>query len=139
VRGARRSRTPSGPVSRMWREGLGGRLRLSAECHEDSAGVNTRARHNACMGPESRPRDDVLAQTAGDTLVLLTPDTGEYFTLNEVGGRIWQLSDGTRTVAEIAGLVGEEYEAPVDEIQADALEVLAALAEERLVRDGEAA
>jgi hypothetical protein len=36
VRGARRSRTPSGPVSRMWREGRFGRLRLSAECGECS-------------------------------------------------------------------------------------------------------
>ena len=90
------------------------------------------------MGPESRPRrrDDVLAQTAGDTMVLLTPDTGEYFTLNEVGGRIWQLSDGTRTVAEIAGLVGEEYEAPLEEIRADSLEILSELAEARLLADG---
>jgi hypothetical protein len=93
------------------------------------------------MGPESRPRrrDDVLAQTAGDTVVLLTPDTGAYYTLNEVGGRIWELSDGTRTVAEIARLMGEEYEAPVAEIQADALDILADLHEERLMRDGEAA
>jgi hypothetical protein len=56
------------------------------------------------MGPESRPRrlPEVLAQTAGDTVILLTPDSGEYFTLNEVGGRIWELSDGSRSIAGIA-------------------------------------
>jgi coenzyme PQQ synthesis protein D (PqqD) len=91
------------------------------------------------MGPDSRPvrRSDVLAQAAGETVILLTPDSGEYFTLNEVGGRIWELSDGSRSVADIAGLLVEEYEAPLAEIQADALELLGELAEERLVSDGQ--
>ncbi len=90
------------------------------------------------MGPQSRPlrRPDVLAQTAGETVVLLTPGTGEYFTLNEVGGRIWDLSDGNRTVAEIAALVSDEYDAPIEQIQTDALELLAELTEERLMNDG---
>jgi hypothetical protein len=93
------------------------------------------------MQPESRPlrREDVMAQAAGDTVILLTPDSGEYFTLNEVGGRIWELADGSRSVAEIAAVLVDEYEAPLEDIQADTLEVLGELAEERLVSDGEAA
>ena len=89
------------------------------------------------MGPESRPvrRSDILAQAAGETVILLTPDSGEYFTLNEVGGRIWELADGSRTVSEIAGALAGEYDAPVEEIRADALELLGELAEERLVSD----
>ena len=92
------------------------------------------------MGPDSRPvrRSDVLAQAAGETVILLTPDSGEYFTLNEVGGRIWELADGTRTVSDIAQVLAEEYEAPVDEIRADALDVLCELAEVQLVSDGAA-
>jgi hypothetical protein len=91
------------------------------------------------MGPDSRPvrRSDVLAQAAGETVILLTPDSGEYFTLNEVGGRIWELADGSRSVSEIAGVLGDEYEAPLADIQADALELLGELAEERLVSDGQ--
>ena len=90
------------------------------------------------MNGDSHPsrRNDVLAQGAGDTVILLAPDSGEYFTLNEVGGRIWELSDGSRSVSEIARLLAEEYEAPVDEIRADALAVLDELAEVRLVSDG---
>ena len=89
------------------------------------------------MGPESRPRrrGDVLSKEAGDTVVLLTPDSGEYFTLNEVGGRIWELADGSRSVSEIAEVLAQEYEAPTDEIEADALEVLGELAEEKLLDD----
>ena len=91
------------------------------------------------MGPESRPvrRSDVLAQAAGETVILLTPDSGEYFTLNEVGGRIWELADGSRTAAEIAGMLVDEYDAPPEEIQADMFELLSELAEERLLSDGQ--
>jgi hypothetical protein len=90
------------------------------------------------MRPDSRParRDGILAQAAGETVILLTPESGEYFTLNEVGGRIWELADGTRTVTEIAELLAAEYEAPVDEIHEDALDVLGELAEVQLVSDG---
>lgn len=90
------------------------------------------------MDVNSRPqrRSDVLAQAAGDTVILLTPDSGEYFTLNDVGGRIWELADGSRSVAEIAGVLVDEYEAPLEEIQGDVLDVLGELAQERLVSDG---
>jgi hypothetical protein len=93
------------------------------------------------MDSESRPlrRPDVLVQAAGDTVVLLTPDSGEYFTLNEVGGRIWELADGSRSIAEIASVLVEEYEAPLEEVRADALDVFEQLAGEGLVADGQAA
>ncbi len=89
------------------------------------------------MGPDSRPRrrGDVLSQEAGDTVVLLTPGSGEYFTLNEVGGRIWELADGTRSVREIAAVLVQEYDASDDEIQADTLAVLGELAAEKLLDD----
>jgi coenzyme PQQ biosynthesis protein PqqD len=85
----------------------------------------------------SRPlrRADVLAQSAGDTVILLTPDAGEYFTLNEVGGRIWALADGTRTVSEIVQALVAEYDAPRSAIEADTLELLEELTEQDLVRD----
>jgi pyrroloquinoline quinone biosynthesis protein D len=83
-----------------------------------------------------RRRDDVLAQAAGETVILLTPDSGEYFTLNEVGGMIWELADGTRTVAEIVAALAQEFDAPEEEIRADTEELLAELADAKLVRDG---
>src|SRR4051794_12333666 len=99
----------------MWRERRVGRLRLSGECRQvyrDAQGTGSEAvRNNLAMGPESRPlrRSDVLAQAAGETIILLTPESGEYYTLNEVGGRIWELADGSRSVAEIAAVLVDEY------------------------------
>ena len=78
-------------------------------------------------------RQDVLAQNASGTLVLLDPESGEYFSLNEVGTRVWELCDGTRTVGGIVGAVVEEYDAPADAIERDVLELLSELASDRLV------
>jgi hypothetical protein len=90
------------------------------------------------MADPGRPRrrDDVLAQTAGETVILLTPDSGEYFTLNDVGGRIWELADGTRTVTEIVAALVQEFDAAEVEIRADTEALLAELMEAKLVRGG---
>ncbi len=87
------------------------------------------------IGPNSRlkRRDDILAQRASETQLLLNLSSGQYYALDEVGTRIWELCDGSRTVAEIAAVVGDEYDAPIDVIQADALELLEDLAGENLV------
>ena len=56
------------------------------------------------------------------TLVLLHPKSGQYFTLEAVGQRVWELCDGKRTISEIAAAIAAEYdEAPdviVDDVQA---------------------
>jgi hypothetical protein len=76
---------------------------------------------------------------AGDTVLLLAGDSGEYFTLNDVGGRIWDLADGDRAVTDIVRALLEEYDAPEDVIQADALEILGQLSSEGLIDDAGAA
>lgn len=66
-------------------------------------------------------------------MILLDPASGEYFTLDDVGGRIWELCDGTKSVDDIAAVLASEYDAPVEEIRADALELLNELRESKLV------
>ena len=67
------------------------------------------------------------------SLVLLNPQSGEYYTLDEVGSRIWELCDGTRTISQIAALIGQEFAAPIEVIEKDALELVKDLAEEKLL------
>lgn len=87
------------------------------------------------MKLDSRPRraDEILEQQAGGSHVLLNPESGEYFTLNEVGVRIWALADGSRTVEEIAATIVAEYDAPDEAIRTDVLALLGELEQERLV------
>lgn len=46
--------------------------------------------------------------------VLLDIESGEYFALNDVGKRVWDLCDGTRTVAQVADAVCAEYDVAPD-------------------------
>jgi hypothetical protein len=78
-------------------------------------------------------RDRVMAQRVEGSAVLLDIDSGEYFTLNEVGGRVWDLCDGSRSVASIAEELSAEYEVDVTTALLDADELLQSLAGAGLV------
>lgn len=87
------------------------------------------------IGLDSRPRrnEPILAKQVKDDLILLDPRNGEYYTLDEVGGRIWALCDGERTVSDIAAIISQEYDAPAETIEADVVELLRDLANGQLV------
>ena len=61
--------------------------------------------------------------------VLLYPEGAVL--LNETGAAVLELVDGKRTVAEIAAVLGERYQA---DVAADVAEYLAGLAERELIQ-----
>ena len=88
-------------------------------------------------------RDTILQRSPGvlaqqvkpddSSLVLLNPQSGEYYTLEAVSTRVWQLCDGRRTISEIAAIIGEEYEQSLEVIESDVLELVKDLMDEKLV------
>jgi len=80
-----------------------------------------------------RHRERILKQEAAGTVVLLNLDGGQYFSLDDAGSRVWDLCDGSRSVAEIVGIVRGEYEAPAETIERDVIELLNDLADEKLL------
>src|SRR5687767_13739097 len=81
-------------------------------------------------------RPGVLAQQVkptDPTLVLLDPQSGEYYTLQAVGTRVWQLCDGARTLGEVAAVIAGEYDQSPQVIERDVLELAQDLIDERLV------
>ena len=78
-------------------------------------------------------RDRVMMQQVEGELVLLDIDSGEYFALNEVGGRIWELCDGSRSVGAVAEVICAEYEVASETAAHDACELLEELLEVGLV------
>jgi pyrroloquinoline quinone biosynthesis protein D len=90
------------------------------------------------IGMDERPRrrDGLLAQRAADSRVVLDPASGRYYALDEVSARIWDLCDGSRSVAAMVDDLAAEYDAPREEIEADVLSFLAELAGEGLVERG---
>ena len=87
------------------------------------------------IGPDTRFRqkEGLLSQRAADTRVLLDPADGNYFALDEVSGRIWDLCDGDRTVAQVVEALCAEYDAPRETVEADAMEFLGELLTDGLV------
>lgn len=72
---------------------------------------------------------DVIAQSSGESLVLFHMSSGRYYSLNELGARIWELCDGSRSFSEIVALVAAEYDAPQGVIFEDSRTLVAALIE----------
>ncbi|HEY9515175.1 MAG TPA: PqqD family protein [Gemmatimonadaceae bacterium] len=91
---------------------------------------------HASSGSSERftPEPHVVSVVQDTDTALLDVRSERYFTLNEVGTRIWELlAEGTE-VAVIAELLAEEYDAPIDAIAADTRTLLTALEKARLVR-----
>ncbi len=75
----------------------------------------------------------MLAREASGTLVLLDLDSGQYFSIDGVSARIWELCDGERTVGALLETLGEEYDAPPETLRADVLGFLQELVDEALL------
>jgi coenzyme PQQ biosynthesis protein PqqD len=86
---------------------------------------------------DARPArvDGILTQQMPDALVLLDTKGGTYFSLDEVGARVWELVDGTRTVTDVVAQLAQEFDAPSETIRDDVVELLGELSAESLVRD----
>ena len=78
--------------------------------------------------------EDVLFQEVGGETVLLDLESEQYFGLDAVGSRIWQLlGEGMGTEAVVETLL-LEYEVERDALAADVAALLEQLAEAGLVR-----
>ena len=86
------------------------------------------------MSPSSRLRHSPNAtfQVIADEAILIHLRTGVYYSLNEVGTVLWNLLDGSRTLAECAATIAAEYAAPPDVIERDVLDLAADLVAEGL-------
>ena len=68
----------------------------------------------------------------GEMLVIHLP-SGNYFSLNSVGTRIWESINGKRTVREVVEIVSIEYDVDPERVQVDVLNLINDLAGEGLV------
>ena len=87
------------------------------------------------LASRPRPRHGLLAQRAADTVVLLDPESGEYYALGDIGARLWELCDGTRDLAAMVQILCAEYDGTPSVVEADVLEFFEDLGCARLVVD----
>jgi hypothetical protein len=62
-----------------------------------------------------RHSPQIAARVFSGEAVVITPAENMIRMFNQVGSRIWELADGTRSIAEIAAALVLEYEVEQDE------------------------
>lgn len=73
--------------------------------------------------------EDVLSQNLDGEAVLLDLASETYFGLNEVGTRVWELLESSRSLGEIATLLQSEYEVESARAESDVLDLATRLIE----------
>lgn len=81
-----------------------------------------------------KPIAGVTGQVVDGEAVLVLPDKGEVKVLNEVGARIWELADGTRTIGQIAEQLTEDFEVDIQKAQNDVVEFLQQLEQKGVIQ-----
>jgi hypothetical protein len=80
-------------------------------------------------------RNEEIVSTGMDNeTVMMSIEMGEYYGINPVGSRIWELLARPRTAAGICDMLMEEYDVPEEECRQDVLEFLGQLFEKKLVK-----
>ncbi len=77
---------------------------------------------------------EVLFTSMGEDAVLLHAQRGDYYSLNKVGARLWVLTDGCTTIADLARLITEEFDITQDQAEEDIIELASQLEKEGLVK-----
>ena len=78
--------------------------------------------------------DGVVGTRQGDTTVLLDVNGGMYYTLNEVGGRIWELLGEGVPVPVIVERLQTEYDVAPETLVADTAGLIERLLKAKLVK-----
>jgi hypothetical protein len=71
-----------------------------------------------------------------DEVIVLNLANGQYFELNPVGARIWELLRNGNSLRQVRDILLSEYEVDEEQCTSDLLDVLAELATADLVRLG---
>jgi len=89
--------------------------------------------HSYPLSERFRPRPHVIWARHADAIVILDADRGQYYTLNEVAGRIWELLVAEEPLVEVLRALREEYDAPADKLEVDVSALLARLVKAKLI------
>ncbi|QFT75983.1 PqqD family protein [Erythrobacter sp. THAF29] len=77
---------------------------------------------------------DVVSRKVGGEIVLLDLESGQYFGLDLVGGRVWTLlAEQAQSLSELSREIEKEFDAPLDVIEADILAIAKEMREQGLI------
>ena len=80
-------------------------------------------------------RSDVATANIDGDMVIFDPTSSLVHQLNAVGSVVWQLLDGTATVAALVTELSEWFEVPVQQVRRDVHDLLDMMAEHGLLAE----
>ena len=79
-----------------------------------------------------------ISTDLGGEAVILSLESGQYYSLNDVGTLIWDLVQEPKAVLDVRDAILEEYEIEPERCEKELLEILQDLATEGLIEVGDA-
>jgi coenzyme PQQ synthesis protein D (PqqD) len=89
-----------------------------------------------------RVSDEVAAKVIDGEAIIINLANGIYYSLDSVGGRIWELLDGGGNLGDVVDAIARSYDVGRDKAQADVERLASELLDEKLMQittDGVAA
>lgn len=71
------------------------------------------------VGTYPAPHPQAISRVVDGEAVIVLPESGQVGVLNEVGTRVWELADGTRSLEEIVAAILEEFEVTPERARQD--------------------
>jgi hypothetical protein len=87
------------------------------------------------MNKKIQRAGDTPAAYIGDSLLMMSIEKGQYFSLNGVGARIWELLENPTTQPALVELLVGEYEVPRELCAAQVANFLGGLEQRGLLAD----
>jgi hypothetical protein len=75
---------------------------------------------------------DTVSRIIEKEAVIILPAHGQVKVINEVGARLWEMADGTRTIADMVDILCEEYAVIREQAEEDALEFIQRMIEKKM-------
>ncbi|MBL7196914.1 MAG: PqqD family protein [Candidatus Omnitrophica bacterium] len=79
-------------------------------------------------------KDKVTYRIIDNEAVILNLDNGYYYSLNEVGTRIWEAIDKQKSLDQVLSLLNEEYQLPERQLRSDLMGLVKDLEKEELIK-----
>lgn len=77
--------------------------------------------------------ETIVGKIVDNEAVLVIPETGKVKVLNDVGARVWSLSDGQHSVENIIAIISNEYQVDPEQVEVDVLEFIKELLDKQII------
>jgi len=80
-----------------------------------------------------RPHPQTAGRLIDGEAVLILADTSEVNVLNQVGSRIFELADGTKSIDDISEIISKEYEVAIEQADLDVRQFVLLLVDQSIL------